>query len=264
MLPKLSPAGRLRLYGILLIVTLATMAYLYRRAQLAETPAESAITLPRDLAEISAEGRLRILAPYEAFASGDSTGRAYALARYIGAHTPLEVEVLLEDNTERALEMLRLGAVDLIAHPFVRTADIDTTQYTWIQGTTSGPLYLVQRADTAHLITRQLDLADLTITLPEGSPLSLFVHHLAEEIGDSIHINENELYNAEQLIIQVASGDIDYTICSEDQRDTYRALHPNLDFSLPLSYSLRRGWLVRRASLVLRDSIIIWDGKLRP
>ncbi len=114
------------------------------------------------------------------------------------------------------------------------------------------------RADSAHHISRQVELAGHSITLPKASPLSLFIEHLGEEIGDSLSIQVDTLYAAEQLAMQVASGKINYTACTSEEAERFARLFPALDCTLPLSYSVRTAWLMRRNSPALRDSLIAW------
>lgn len=255
----MKPANRLRLYGLLLVLSIAAMGVLYECTKRAQ--AEQGIVSIRDYPQIQAEGILRILATYEDFKTSElepnAQSEALGLANHIGELSGLTINVLLEDNADKALEMLRLQQVDVIAQPIVRTAGIDTTQFVWINDMTTGPVYLVQRRDSL-LIDKQLYLAGKTVHLPKGSPLGLFIQHLSEEIGDSIYIAEDPIYNTEQIVMQVASGGIAYTLCSEHEARHYRRLYPDLDISLPVSYSLRRGWLVRRSSPILADSISHW------
>ena len=148
------------------------------------------------------------------------------------------------------MDELRTGAVDVIARPLAHTVAIDTALFRPFGEATTGPIFLVQRkADSATHVGRQLDLAGRTITLPEASPLRLFLEHLGEEIGDSIRLAVDPHYATEGLAMLVASGKIPYTAC------------PELDCSLPLSYSLRTTWLLRRSSPQLADSLLSWGVK---
>lgn len=249
---------RIRLYGVLLLVALVLMGLLY---QLARPSGEPRIRLPRGYLEVATEGKLRMLTSYDAFVRDSLAGGQqgiYALARQIGQRAGLEVEVLLEDNDDTAMELLRSGRIDVIAKPMVRTASIDSTELVWVQDMTTGPVYLVQRRDSLTYLDKQLDLAGRTIYLPKASPLRIFIDHLSEEIGDSIHIIEDPLYNTEQIIMRVAARSIDYTLCSDAEAQHYRQLFDSLDFDLPVSYSLRRGWLMRRSSPDLVDSLRAW------
>ena len=82
-------------------------------------------------------------------------------------------------------------------------------------------------------ISRQVELAGHSITLPKASPLSLFIEHLGEEIGDSLSIQVDTLYAAEQLAMQVASGKINYTVCTSEEAERFARLFPALDCTLP-------------------------------
>lgn len=268
----LSPT--MRRYIIWLILALLAMVILYdcaRRAR--ERQAIEATSIAqRDYAEILDEGRLRLLVGYDAFGDGalDSASRAnsrgeeggwiFRFSRLV-APQGIILETLLEDNAQRALDELRRGAVDIIALPMLRTMQVDTLAFRWVEGRTSGPLYLVQRQDSLTL-TRQMDLSGRIIHLPNKSQQRLFIEHLSQEMGEEIHIQEHPLYNTEQLISMVQASLIDYTLCTSAERERYEALYPDLNFALPVSHSLRQGWLIRASSPRLADSIGQWMSRL--
>lgn len=249
------------IYLGLLALVLGAMLYLSQlRSQRQE---QSALTeVVRDYPEIAHEGVLRLLAPYNAHSYDGElqqmTGSVYRLAQELGSRTGLKVEVVLENGQDRSLRMLLSGEVDLIASPRVRTTDIDTLRYQWVQDRTSGPIYLVGRKDSLSTVSSHLDLAGRVITLPKASALRLFVEHLQEEIGEGISIELDPLYSTEQLIILVASGKRDYTLCTSQEAEYYRQKFPDLDITFPMSYSLREGWLARRSSPALVDSLKVW------
>lgn len=271
----LSPSSRkmLRRYIIWLIITVLVMVILYdcsRRAR--ERHGQDSVTLVRDYPEIAKEGRLRLLVGYEAFGLGalDSTGRAdkggehggwiFRLIHLVGAQG-ISLDALLEDNAQRALDKLQATEVDIVALPLLRTMQVDTTAFRWVEGHTSGPLYLVQRQDSLT-IDRQMDLSGRTIYLPRESQQRLFIEHLAQEMGEEIHIEEHPLYNTEQLISMVQASLIDYTLCTAQERERYESLYPSLNFALPVSHMLRGGWLIRASSPQLADSIEQWMDRL--
>ena len=171
----------------------------------------------------------------------------------------LRVEVVLENNWEKALTYLSSGQVDLVTRPTASTSDIDTTRFRLFGQEHSGPIFLIQRrADSTTFVTSQIQLSGRTITLPLASPYRLFLEHLSEEIGEAIHLEEDSLYQAEQLAMQVASGKIDYTICTDKEAQRFKTLFPELDCTLPLSYSFRTAWLLRRTAPALSDSLSLW------
>lgn len=271
----LTPSSRkmLRRYIIWLILSIIAMVILYdcaRRAR--EREQASHIPLVRDYAEIVQQGRLRLLVGYDAFGQGalDSTSRAdakgeqggwiFRLSRLVSPQG-ITLDAILEDNAQRALDLLLATEVDIIALPMLRTMQIDTTAFRWVEGRTSGPIYLVQRQDSLT-IDRQMDLSGRTIHLPRESQQRLFIEHLAQEMGEQIHVEEHPLYNTEQLISMVQASLIDYTLCTTQERERYERLYPDLNFALPVSHMLRGGWLVRASSPQLADSIARWMDRL--
>ncbi|MDO4691944.1 MAG: transporter substrate-binding domain-containing protein [Porphyromonadaceae bacterium] len=252
---------RTYIYAGLLALALGAMLYLAQlRTQLQEQSSVSQTI--RDYPEIAQEGVLRLLAPFNAYdyegETHQMTGGVYRLAQELGKRTGLKIEVVLENGQDRGLQMLLNGEVDLIASPRVRTSGVDTLRYQWVQDRTSGPIYLVGRKDSLSVVHSHLDLAGKVITLPKASALRLFVDHLQEEIGEGISIELDPLYSTEQLIILVASGKRDYTLCTSEEAEHYRQKFPDLDITFPMSYSLREGWLARRSSPALVDSLKVW------
>lgn len=255
---------RYLIYGLTLLCALGLMFYLRGRTSTSAEYSRGANS-ERDYPEIRKEGVLRLLTAYGEggeVQDGKLTGFVYELAKRLHQRTGLQVEVVLENSWERALEELRTGAVDVIARPLAHTVAIDTALFRPFGEATTGPIFLVQRkADSATHVGRQLGLAGRTITLPEASPLRLFLEHLGEEIGDSIRLAVDPHYATEGLAMLVASGKISYTACSEEDAKRLAQKLPELDCSLPLSYSLRTTWLLRRSSPQLADSLLSWGVK---
>lgn len=249
---------RMWIYLALLLAALGLMYWLNRSAQEA-SKTEDRQLLPRDYAEVKAEGKLRVLAPYylSRLGKGDKHNLQSFMAK-LGKRSGLEVQMLLEDNTHKALEMLIRGEVDLVLHSVERTSLLDSTSFVWLSEDVAEPIYLVQLPDSIGQIVPQLGLGGTTIVLPQGSSLALFVQHLADELGLELKLKEDSLYNTEQLIIKVQAGSIDYTLCSGEERKYYTNLFPQLDFSVPMSHNLRKGWLARRSSPILADSLSLW------
>lgn len=249
---------RMWIYLALLLAALSLMFWLNRSAQQTAKD-EARPLLPRDYAEVKAEGRIRVLAPYylSRLGKGDKLNLQSLIAK-LSKRSGLDVQMLLEDNTQKALDMLARGEVDLVLHSVERTTVLDSTTLLWLREEVAEPIYLVQRPDSVGQVVPQLELGGATIVLPKGSSLSLFVQHLADELGLELSLKEDSLYNTEQLLIKVQAGTIDYTLCSGEERKYYTSLFPQLDFSVPMSHNLRKGWLVRRSSPILADSLSLW------
>lgn len=251
---------RMWLYLVLLLLALGTMYWLNKSAKASQEASEFSL-LPRDYDKVQSEGILRLVAPYY-LSRIDSVqkGSLPRLMQQLRSRSGLEVQVLLEDNADKALELLREGYADLVLHPIERTDRLDTTTYTWLKELVAAPIYLVQRRDSTGQasITKQFDLEQDTIVLPRNSSMKLFVEHLSEDLGVEVRVIEDSLYNTEQLIIKVQAGSINYTLCSGEEATRYAKLFPGLDFGLPMSHHLRRGWITRRSAPALSDSLNLW------
>ncbi|EWC93517.1 transporter substrate-binding domain-containing protein [Porphyromonas catoniae] len=245
-----------------LVAIIALMLYLHHQARKRADSTDSTPII-RDYPEIRREGTLRLCTSYNEGGikaqGGELSGLVYDLAKVLQQRSGLRVEVVLENNWEKALTYLSSGQVDLVTRPTASTSDIDTTRFRLFGQEHSGPIFLIQRrADSTTFVTSQIQLSGRTITLPLASPYRLFLEHLSEEIGEAIHLEEDSLYQAEQLAMQVASGKIDYTICTDKEAQRFKTLFPELDCTLPLSYSFRTAWLLRRAAPALSDSLSLW------
>ncbi len=213
----------------------------------------------RDYQEILDSRKLRVLTSYSAYAREENKDllELNKLGDFLKAKK--EIAVVLEQENDRGIALSKLfsGEVDLLADKIVLTSQIDTNKFAYLNEVFCEPIYLVQRADSLSLKT-QLELANKEVYLPKASELKLFVEHLSREISEPVNIKLDELYTTEQLILKVLDAKIDYTLCSAEEAKYYSAKFPELDFSLPISFSLRRAWLVRKSSPILRDSLEIW------
>ncbi len=213
----------------------------------------------RDYQEVLDSRSLRVLTSYSAYAREGSKGQTELnkLIDYLKASKGLLVTLQQENDRSAALDKLLSGDVDLLADKIVLTLRIDTSKFAFLNEEYCEPIYLVQRADSLSLKT-QLELANKDVYLPKSSELKLFVEHLSREISEPVNIKFDELYTTEQLILKVLDAKIDYTLCSAEEAKYYSEKFPELDFTLPISFSLRRGWLVRKSSPILRDSLETW------
>ena len=90
------------------------------------------------------------------------------------------------------------------------------------------------------------------------SPAILRLNNLSHEIGDTIFIVEDPTYEAEQLVMMVASGDIDFTLCDEKMAMRLAKLLPEIDIETDISFTQLESWAVRKDSPALLDSLNSW------
>ena len=65
-------------------------------------------------------------------------------------------------------------------------------------------------------------------------------------------------YGAEQLIILVATGEIEYAVCDEAQAASIASDYDNIDYMTDISFTQLMSWTLRQESVALRDSLDKW------
>jgi membrane-bound lytic murein transglycosylase MltF len=84
--------------------------------------------------------------------------------------------------------------------------------------------------------------------------------NLESEIADTIYIQEMPNYEAEQLIMMVAKGDIDFAVCDAQVARINATLMPEIDIQTAISFTQMQSWAMRPSSTELQakvDSFLI-------
>lgn len=254
----------LSVYAVLLLITVSLMVLLYNFRN------KPKIILPRDFPEVVESGELNVVTDYNFIGyhvSGDSmAGFQYELIRALEDAWKLRVNVFLENSLDDNLKGLMQGRYDIVA----RNIPVNTQlreQVGFIQSIHLNKQVLVQRkaefnGDIAP-IRQHLELARKTIHVHKDSPVILRLRNLSHEIGDTIFIEQNSTYEAEQLTMMVASGDIDYTVCDQKVAEQLAERLPEIDIETDISFTHLESWALRKDSPVLRDSLNAWLGRFR-
>ncbi len=248
------------LYCVLLAVALLTMSMLWSMRK----PAV------RDYPAIATEGVLRLITDYNPsgyYVTGDTiAGFQYELAQAIAGLSGLEVEIGLEMSLPKSFEALNSQACDVVARNIPVTSQ-GKENYLFTEPVILNKQVLIQRTaqsnEGSQPIRNQLDLADKTLYIPKDSPALLRLQNLAREIGDTIHVKEDSLYAAEQLIIMVAKGDIDYAVCDQLIASGLQKKYPEIDISTDISFTQLESWAVRKDAPILLDSLNSWLRQIR-
>lgn len=220
---------------------------------------------PRDYAEIAASGVLRAVTEYNSVSyhvKGDTTeGFDYELLNAFAAEKGLRLEMTPVMSYEERLEGICRGRYDLLAAgTLVNARSKDSLRFT--RTLLQGKQVLVQRKAAVPgdslFLTNQLQLAHKHLYVVKGSPALLRLHHLINEMADTIYIEEVELYGPEQLLAMVAGGDIDYAVCDERIARNLLPEFPDLDISTDISFTQFYAWGVGHRSPALLDSLDTW------
>ena len=223
------------------------------------------VVAPRDYPEIKEEGVLRAITEYNSvsYQSVNDTlsGFHYELLQAFAAEQGLKVEVTPAMSIKERFSGISTGAYDVLAyHMLVTQEGKDTLLYT--HPILLSKQVLVQRKQTDEqdttYIKNPLQLGHKTIYLVKDAPFKLRIRNLSNEIGDTIYIQEIEKYGSEQLLALVANKDIDYMVCDEHIALSAQKDFPDLDISLPISFTQFYAWGVNQNSPILLDSLNHW------
>lgn len=255
--------NRKRLYLYLLLLIVAIVAMILLRTSMKGF--RNTFMAPRDYNEIISSGELNVVTDYNSiglYASGDSLqGFQREMILALEKEWGIKVNLFLENSLDENLEGLLTMRYDLVARNIPVNIKLKDT-FAFTNPITLNKQVLVQRKqeynDSVEPIRQHLDLAGKTIRVANDSPVILRLNNLSHEIGDTIFIVEDPTYETEQLVMMVASGDIDFTVCDEKMAIQLAKVLPEIDIETDISFTQLESWSVRKDSPVLLDSLNSW------
>ena len=256
---------RLYLYVILLVLVVTAMIMLRNFL----TGKSNQIEV-NDYNEIIERGEMNVVTDYNTigyFVSGDTIqGFQYELINAVQKEWGIDINIFLENNLQDNLKGLEEGKYDLIARSIPVNSELKGN-FSFTEPLILNKLVLVQRKsqfnDSIEPLRQHLELAKKTIHVAEGSPSMLRLNNLSYEIGDTIHVVENTTYEAEQLVMMVASGEIEYTVCDEKVALRLSEKLPEIDIETDISFTQIESWAVRINSPILLDSVNSWLNRFK-
>lgn len=256
---------RLYLYVILLVLVVTAMIML--RNFLTGKSNQREVN---DYNEIIERGEMNVVTDYNTigyFVSGDTIqGFQYELINALQKEWGIDINIFLENNLQDNLKGLEEGKYDLIARSIPVNSELKGN-FSFTEPLILNKLVLVQRKsqfnDSIEPLRQHLELAKKTIHVAEGSPSMLRLNNLSYEIGDTIHVVENTTYEAEQLVMMVASGEIEYTVCDEKVALRLSEKLPEIDIETDISFTQIESWAVRINSPILLDSVNSWLNRFK-
>lgn len=224
------------------------------------------------LEKVLEKGKLKAVTDYSSvnylIYRGEPMGYQYELLKNFTDYLGVDLEMVIEKNLDKSIRMLKNGKVDLMAMGLTITND-RKKQFTFTDPIMTTEQVLVQRKPDnyrkmktkdeieSHLLRNQMDLAKKTVYVQKGTIFAQRLTILADEIGDTIHVIEEDK-DVEELIAAVARGEIDYTVA-----DKYIALintryYPNIDVNTKVSFPQHVAWAVKKGQTGLADTINDW------
>jgi membrane-bound lytic murein transglycosylase F len=200
---------------------------------------------------------------------GETMGYQFEMLKAFADNMGVVLEIKVENDLAKSLEMLYEGKVDVIATGLIAT----TKRMRWFDF--SDPLIITkqvliqklpknwQQMRTLNeiesgLLRSTIELGKKEIHVKKGSAYHKRLEAISNDIGDTIYIIEDKR-EVEELIQAVAAGEIKYTIADQYLAMANKQNYPELDFGMPVSFDQKIAWAFRKEGTnELRNEMNNW------
>lgn len=255
--------GKTIFYLLLLALAWTFFAGGCRKHRPAAKPAVHA-----DLPQIKDSGQLVVLTLYSSTTyfnyRGQEMGFQYELCEQFAQSLGVKLKVKVARNVGELIRMLLAGEGDLIAYNLPITRDrMDSLIYCGNEVITHQ--VVVQRSNgRAKPLTDVTQLVGKEVYVKPGKYYERLVN-LDQELGGGILIRRmaSDSISLEDLITEVARGEIAYTVADDDIARLNKTYYPNLDIRLAVSFDQRASWAVRADCPLLAEAVDRWHAENR-
>ena len=209
------------------------------------------------ISEIKESGKLTAFTDYNSHGyflyRGTTMGFQYELLNSFTDYLGIELELITENEFEDALTHINDKEYDVLAMDLAITSDRKKNMLF------CDPIYkskqiLVQKLPDnwrkmrtwdeieSHLLRDAINLQGKKVYIQKGSSFIQRLHNINNETGGEMEIIEVDK-SIDELITEVAKGDITYTVCDSHVAKINKKYHKNIDIETQLgSYSQNLAW----------------------
>lgn len=249
--------GKLPLLTALLALTLVAMWLLGRCSHQRPSLAIEYIRPTGDTVAIAIE-----LSPTGYTFTGDSvSGFDYEMLCAISEQHNLPMVFCPFAPMDYALKGLREGKYDMMAATIPASLDLKNEFLLTDEIIVDRQVLVRLKSDSipdAWIDAPQLVMLRDTVWITDSSPYRERLSNLSQELGDTIFVMSDPDYNAEQLVLLTALGEIKQAIVNESVARSLARDYPDLDISTPISLSQFQPWVIAKNRAELRDSMNVW------
>lgn len=199
---------------------------------------------------------------------GEPMGYQYEFLKLFTEYLGVELELRIEKDLVRSMELLDSGKIDIIAMGLTVTNErkqyldfseaILTTRQVLVQRKPDGFEKMATLDEIeSHLIRNTLNLAGKKVYVKKGTVYKEQLIALANNIADSIIVIEDERWT-DKLIDAVSNGEIDYTIADEHLALVSARQYKNIDIKTPVSFPQKISWAARTGQDGMIDTVNYW------
>ena len=205
---------------------------------------------------------------------GQPMGYEYELLNLLAEDLGVELRLIITKSIDDAIAKLNSGEGDIIAYNLTITKSRAEMMAFSEHLTLSRQVLVQKKPDNWRdmklheieklMIRDQVDLIGTEVHVRKSSSFVDRLKNLSDEMGgDVIIIEDTSEVEVENLIHQVAEGDIKLTVADENVAKLNATYHQNLDVETPISFSQRIAWGVRRDSPQLLEVVNQWIQEMK-
>ena len=267
----------IRRYMLILLTGILTLAASCK--QMGDSKNEAGIKEVKvDLPQIQERDTLKAITYYGSTSyflyRGRPMGYEYELVERLAEDMGLHLKIVIAENLDEEIKLLKKGKGDLIAHGLTITKD-RKKKITFTEPHTMTHQVLVQKKPEnwrqmklheidKEMIRNPVNLIGKKVYVRKNSSYYKRLKNLEEEIGGDIDIVEMPgNLTTEDLIQKVADGEIPYTVADYNIAAINQTYNADLDIETKLSFNQRIAWAVRGSSPKLHREINEWIVKMR-
>jgi membrane-bound lytic murein transglycosylase F len=245
-----------KIFALLLVFTLAECNYNQSNGRLVGSDGV------RDLKHIIEDGVLVAVTDINTtnyfIYQGTPMGYQFDLLQEFALHIGVKLEIIAENDLEKAFEMLKEGRVDVFANNLTITSERVQKYSFTVPHSTTKQVLVQRKISESERIDNALQLAKKIVYVQKSSASAHRLKNLSNEIGAEIHVVEMPNYEADELIELVANGEIDYTVCDEDVARVNSFYYGNIDVETSVSFDQNLAWAVSTKSTDLLMALNEW------
>jgi len=190
---------------------------------------------------------------------GRTMGFHYDLIQQFAKDKGWKFEIIVEEDLQKALEMLNDNKADIVAMDITHTKKREKIiEFAKSIGETRQVLvqrkqYNKKKSDTSTYLKRAMNLENKTVFIQKGTIFKESLNHLKEITVTNFTIVEDSIHTMEELILMVDNGLIDYTVCDERIAKANSTYSNKIDYKLSLSPHQKLAWAIPKGA----DSLLI-------
>ena len=190
---------------------------------------------------------------------GDTLGYDYDRICDFAKAKKIALKFTLAHSMQSLLQLVKDDKVDVLAYEIPITAEFNEEVLHCGETNTTYQV-LVQRKGR-HRITNVTQLKGKDLYVEKGSKYESRLENLNSEIGGGINIKsvDKDTVDVQDLVNQVSTGKIPYTIVDSDIAKINKTYYSNIDIGLEVSFPQRSSWAVNLNNNALSDSIDAWS-----